>query len=215
MSPRRVSEEAGLDEPLDNTTLAAFGFRQLRTEYVLLKRLLIESEGRIKELMQANYEMGRRGERMKSKVGVLEGEKEAIKQNSKEDLETRTRRPGGRYNEKANEDFEALSLQQPSLEEKLRFANDQHQTSASTITHLQQALSTTELATRKLTKEKESPKNDLDKAAREAEASRIRFAQLLYDAKKMFEKNEEVQKLAAEVKEMGLKWKAGGEEARQ
>ena len=330
MSLRRVAEEAGLDEPLDKATLAAFGIRQLRTEYVLLKRLLIESEGRVKELMQANDEMGRRGEQMKGKIGVLEGEKEAIKrtvaeaeekakthseelevlkakltetetrirqlalekgelgkknrdlegrakalesdksslqrlvkdtkhlneilktqhseeekraqsfeeeilglrrqlaeenehvgvietetlslrqqiaeleetstllEKSKEDLETRVKRIPtlekevrlleskladleAASNEKASEDFEALSLQLQSLEEKLRLANDQHQTSTSTITHLQQTLSTTELATRKLTKEKESLKNDLDKAAQESKASRIRFAQLLHD----------------------------------
>ena len=330
MSLRRVAEEAGLDEPLDKATLAAFGIRQLRTEYVLLKRLLIESEGRVKELMQANDEMGRRGEQMKGKVGVLEGEKEAIKrtvaeaeekakkhseelevlraklietetrtrqltlekgelskknrdlegrakalegdksslqrlvndtkrlneilktqhseeekraqsfeeeilglrrqlaeenehvgvietetlslrqqiaeleetntllEKSKEDLETRVKQIPtlekkvrlleskladleAASNEKSNEDFEALSLQLQSLEEKLRFADDQHQTSTSTITHLQQALSTTELATRKLTKEKESLKNDLDKAAQESKASRTRFAQLLHD----------------------------------
>ena len=330
MSLRRVAEEAGLDEPLDKATLAAFGIRQLRTEYVLLKRLLIESEGRVKELMQTNDEMGRRGEQMKGKVGVLEGEKEAIKrtvaeaeekakkhseelealkakliemetrirqltlergelskknrdlegrvkalegdksslqrlvndtkrlneilktqhseeerraqsfeeeilglrrqlaeenehvgaietetlsfrqqiaeleetstllEKSKEDLETRVKRIPtlekeirlleskladleASSNEKANEDFEALSLQLQSLEEKLRFANDQHQTSTSTITHLQQTLSATELATRKLTKEKESLRNDLDKAAQESKASRVRFAQLLHD----------------------------------
>ncbi|CUS07034.1 unnamed protein product [Tuber aestivum] len=330
MSLRRVAEEAGLDEPLDKATLAAFGIRQLRTEYVLLKRLLIESEGRVKELMQANDEMGRRGEQMRSKVGVLEGEKEAIKrtvaeaeekakkhseelealkaklaemekrirqltlekgelskknrdledrakalegdksslqrlvsdtkrlneilktqhseeekraqsfeeeilglrrqlaeenehvgvietetlslrqqmteleessallEKSKQDLEARVKRIPSlekeiRFleskladletagNEGGSEDLEALSRQLQSLEEKLRLSNDQHQISTSTVAHLQQTLSTTELATRKLTKEKECLKKDLDKAAQESKASRIRFAQLLHD----------------------------------
>ncbi|PUU78685.1 hypothetical protein B9Z19DRAFT_1126309 [Tuber borchii] len=160
----------------------------------LRRQLAEENERQIAELEEAN----------------------TIPENSKEDLETRVKRIPtlenevrllesrladleAASNEKANQDFEALSLQQPSLEERLHFANDQHQTTTSTITHLQQA-STTTLATRKLTKEKESPKNDLDKAAREAEASRIHFAQLLHDAKKMFEKNEEVEKLVTEEK---------------
>ncbi|KAG0632638.1 hypothetical protein HOY80DRAFT_1045113 [Tuber brumale] len=330
MSLRRVAEEAGLDEPLDKATLAAFGIRQLRTEHVLLKRLLIESEGRVKELMQANDEIGRRGEQMKGKVGVLEGEKEAIKrtvaeaeakakkhseelealkvklvemekrirqlasekgelsqknrdlegrvnalegdklslqrlvndtkrlnetlknqyseeekraqsfeeeilglrrqlaeenehvgvietetlslrqqiaeleetgillEKCKEDLETRVKRIPtlekeirfleskladleAAINEKAHEDFEALSRQIQSLEEKLRLANDQHQTSTSTITRLKQTLSTTEAAVRKLTKEKELLKKDLDNAAQESKASRVRFAQLLHE----------------------------------
>jgi len=45
---------------------------------VLLKRLLIEREGRAKEPIQVKDEMGRR-EEMRGKVGVLEGEKEGIK----------------------------------------------------------------------------------------------------------------------------------------
>ena len=79
MSLRRVIEEAGLDEPPDKTTLIAFGTRRLRMEYVSTKRLLIESEVRVKELMQVNDEMGRREEQMKGKVGALEGEVETIK----------------------------------------------------------------------------------------------------------------------------------------
>lgn len=45
---------------------------------MLLKRLLIEREGRAKEPIQVKDEMGRR-EEMRGKVGVLEGEKEGIK----------------------------------------------------------------------------------------------------------------------------------------
>ncbi|PUU73963.1 hypothetical protein B9Z19DRAFT_1068580 [Tuber borchii] len=76
---RRLSEEAGLDEPADTTTLAAFATRQSRTEFVLQRRRLIGGEGRVKELMRVNDEMGRGEEPMKGKVGALEGEKEAIK----------------------------------------------------------------------------------------------------------------------------------------
>ncbi|PUU74194.1 hypothetical protein B9Z19DRAFT_1133758 [Tuber borchii] len=54
---RRVSEEAGLDETPGKATLAAFAARQLRTECVLLRRRLIGSEGRVKELMRVNDEM--------------------------------------------------------------------------------------------------------------------------------------------------------------
>jgi len=54
-----------MHEPLDKATLTAFGIRKLRIEYLLLKRLLIESEGHVKELMQTNDKIGRRGERMK------------------------------------------------------------------------------------------------------------------------------------------------------
>ena len=68
-----------MDEPSDKTTLTAFAIRRLRMKYVPLKRQLIEREGYIKELMLVNDEMGRRGEQMKGKVGVLEGETEAIK----------------------------------------------------------------------------------------------------------------------------------------
>ena len=57
MSLRRVSEEAGLDEPLENTTLSAFGTRQF-----------IGSEGRFKELKGVNHGMDRREEPMKGKV---------------------------------------------------------------------------------------------------------------------------------------------------
>lgn len=78
-SLRQAAEEAGWQEPLDKATLAAFGIRQLRSEHDLLKRLLIESEGRVKELMQANDELARRGEHVKENIGALEGEKEAIR----------------------------------------------------------------------------------------------------------------------------------------
>lgn len=79
MSLRRVSEEAGLYEPLNNTTHSGFGTRQLRTECSLLRRRLIGSEGRFKELMRVSDEIGRREEQMNSKVRAQEGEKEAIK----------------------------------------------------------------------------------------------------------------------------------------
>ena len=79
MSSRRVSEGAGLDQPLNKTTLTTFGIRQSRTEYLLLKILKIEGKGLVKQPMQANHEMSRPGDQMKGKVGILEGEKEAIK----------------------------------------------------------------------------------------------------------------------------------------
>jgi len=59
----------------DKTTLAAFGIRKLRTENLLKKRLLMESKGRVKELMQAHQVMGRRGKQMKGKDGFLEGKR--------------------------------------------------------------------------------------------------------------------------------------------
>jgi chromosome segregation ATPase len=90
-SLRQAAEEAGLEEPLDKATLAAFGIRQLRTEYILIKRLLIESEGRVKDLMQANNELTRRGEHVKENIAALEGEKEAIKRTVTE-AEERTKR---------------------------------------------------------------------------------------------------------------------------
>ena len=79
MSPRLVSEKAGLDGPLGKTTLTGFGIRQLRTEYLVLKIMMIEAKGRLKQPMQVSHEMSRRGEQMKGKVGILEGQKEAIK----------------------------------------------------------------------------------------------------------------------------------------
>lgn len=78
MSLRRVAEEAGLDEPLDKATLAAFGIRNLRAEFVMIKRLLIESEGRVKGLMQVNDELGRRGEQAE-KLRISEEQREAFK----------------------------------------------------------------------------------------------------------------------------------------
>ncbi|PUU73957.1 hypothetical protein B9Z19DRAFT_1134099 [Tuber borchii] len=79
MSLRRVSE-AGLGEPPDKTTLAAFGTRKLRTECVLLRRQFIGSEGHVKELMRVNDEIGRREENMKKdKAKKLYGELEALK----------------------------------------------------------------------------------------------------------------------------------------
>lgn len=79
MSLRRVADEAGLGEPLDKATLAAFGIRQLRSEYVLLKRVLIESEGRVKELMQANDEHGRRAREAEEKLEFAVDERDAFK----------------------------------------------------------------------------------------------------------------------------------------
>lgn len=79
MSLRRVADEAGLDEPLDKATLAAFGIRQLRAEYLLLKRLVIESEGRVKDLMQANDELDRRGAEAQEKLGFAEDERDALR----------------------------------------------------------------------------------------------------------------------------------------
>ncbi|PUU80398.1 hypothetical protein B9Z19DRAFT_1063484 [Tuber borchii] len=69
-SPRRVTEESSLDE---------VGIRRLKREYVSMKRRLIESEGRVKELKQVNDEMGKREEQLQGKVRALEGEKEAVK----------------------------------------------------------------------------------------------------------------------------------------
>lgn len=79
MSLRRVADEAGLDEPLDKATLAAFGIRQLRTEYLVFKRLVIESEDRVKELMQANKELDRSGAEAQEKLGSAEDEREAFR----------------------------------------------------------------------------------------------------------------------------------------
>lgn len=87
MSLRRVADEAGLDEPLDKATLAAFGIRQLRSEYVLLKRLVIESEGRVKDLMQANEELDRRGAEVQEKLGLAEDERDMLR-TAAEDAET-------------------------------------------------------------------------------------------------------------------------------
>jgi len=414
---RRVIQEVGLDEPLDNT-LPVFSIRKLRTEYRLLERLFMESEGRVEELMQVNDEMGKHGEEMKARVGVLEGEKEAVehtateaeetskkpseqhgaiqhtateaeetakkpsegygaiqrtateaeetaKKPSEEDgaikhttteAEETAKQPSGEHRalegnlidtetlikelifencelSKKNKDLEGQvkaqvgvlegekeaiqrtateaeeTAKKPSeehraLEENLtetqtlikelilencelskknkdlkgrvkaledeksslqRLANDtkrlneilktQHseeekrahsfeeailalrrhlaregedfarsktqiqnqiaelqsleeklQNSTATINYFERALLNTKLTTSKLQSEKESLKNDLDKAAREAEASGIRFAQLLKDAREMWKKNGEwVEKLAGEVKELGLK----------
>ncbi|KAH8151034.1 uncharacterized protein LAJ45_04735 [Morchella importuna] len=60
MSLRKVAEQAGLDEPLDKATLAAFGIRQLRTEHTLVKRLLAESEARVKDTAEQHEKMLRR-----------------------------------------------------------------------------------------------------------------------------------------------------------
>jgi len=75
MSPRRVSEEAGSDEPLDKTTFEAFSIRQLRIEYLVLKTPMTEGKGLVKQPM---HEMRRPGEQMNGKVGIQEGDKEAI-----------------------------------------------------------------------------------------------------------------------------------------
>jgi len=111
MSLRRVAEEGGLDEPIGKAKLAAFGIRQLRTEYVLLKQLLIEGERRVKELMQTNDEIGRCGEQMKGKVGVLEAEKEAIKRTVAETEEKA---------KKHSEELEALKAKLIEMETRIR-----------------------------------------------------------------------------------------------
>lgn len=87
MSLRRVADEAGLDEPLDKATLAAFGIRQLRTEYLVFKRLVIENEDRIKELIQANEELDRSGAEAQEKLGSAEDERDAFRA-AAEDAET-------------------------------------------------------------------------------------------------------------------------------
>ena len=111
MSLRRVAEEAGLDEPHGKVTLAAFRIRQLRTEYILLKRLRIKSEGRVKELIQTNDEISRSGERMKGKVGVLEGEKKVIKRTVAEAEEKA---------KKHSEELEALKAKLIEMEKRIR-----------------------------------------------------------------------------------------------
>ena len=111
MSLRRVAEEAGLDELHGKVTLAAFRIRQLRTEYILLKRLRIESEGRVKELIQTNDEISRSGERMKGKVGVLEGEKKVIKRTVAEAEEKA---------KKHSEELEALKAKLIRMEKRIR-----------------------------------------------------------------------------------------------
>lgn len=87
MSLRRVADEAGLDEPLDKATLAAFGIRQLRGEYVSLKRMVSESEVRVKDLIQANEELDRRGAEVQEKLGFVEDERDTFR-TAAEDAET-------------------------------------------------------------------------------------------------------------------------------
>lgn len=64
-----------MDELLGKTTLPAFSTRKLKTRCVLLKRLLIESQGRFKGLIRVNDVVGRHEKQMKGKVGALEGKK--------------------------------------------------------------------------------------------------------------------------------------------
>jgi len=52
---------------------------------------MIEGNGRVQQPMQVNHEMGRPGEHMQRKVGILEGEKEAIKRTVPE-AEEKTRK---------------------------------------------------------------------------------------------------------------------------
>lgn len=64
-----------MDEQLDKTTFAAFGTRKLKTECVLLKRLLIESQELFKGLIRVKDVMGRHEKQIKGKVGALEGKR--------------------------------------------------------------------------------------------------------------------------------------------
>lgn len=84
MSLRRVADEAGLNEPLDRVALAAFGIRQLRTEYLVLKSLLIESENRVKGLLQKNDELESRGREAEEKLELTVAERDAFRTAAKE-----------------------------------------------------------------------------------------------------------------------------------
>jgi len=93
---------------------------------------------------------------------------------------------------------EANSSQQQSLENEL-------QTSLATIKFQGRALFNTRLTISKMAREKEALIKDLAKKEGESKASRIRFSQLLKEAHEMRKKSGDlVEKLAAEVKELGL-----------
>ena len=100
-----------MDKPLNKTTLKAFGIRQLRTTYLLLKRLIIEGKGRVQQLMQVNYGISRPGGQRKGKVGILEGETEAIKRTVAE-AEEKTK--------KHSEEQEALKVNLIEAETRIR-----------------------------------------------------------------------------------------------
>jgi len=101
-------------------------------------------------------------------------------------------------NDQAYEAPEANSSQPQSLENEL-------QTSFATIKFQGRALFNTQLTISKMAREKEALMKDLAKKERESKASRIRFSQLLEEARKMHKESGDLEeKLAAEVKELGL-----------
>ena len=134
---------------------------------------------------------------LRERMAELE-ETSAVLEKSKDDLETRIKGIThwerkirllksnltdlkATTNEKISGALEVDSLRLRSLREKLRFANDQHQTSTPTLNHLLQTVFTTKLAISKLTKERESLKNDLSQAAEKSQASSIRLAHIFHD----------------------------------
>lgn len=78
MSLRRVAEQAGLDEPLDKATLAAFGIRQLRTEHSAVKRRLAECEAKVKDTAEAHEKLLRRTTDQSEKLRASEEQQRAL-----------------------------------------------------------------------------------------------------------------------------------------
>ncbi|PUU79462.1 hypothetical protein B9Z19DRAFT_1064222 [Tuber borchii] len=162
MSPKCVPKQSNLDEPLDETTLEAFGIRQLRTHEELLKRLLIESKGWVKELIRVNDDMGReKGElRVKNhdledRFNTLQGEKSSLQR-------------------LVNDTKSLNELLETQHSEAERRAQGELEKSAVTIKYFERALLNTRIAISKLEIERNSLTKDLEKAGQKSKVSRIR-----------------------------------------
>ncbi|KAL7274132.1 hypothetical protein RUND412_002986 [Rhizina undulata] len=110
MSLRRIAEEAGLEESLDKAQLAAFGIRQLRSDYDCLKKLLVESDGMVKSLMAANENTVKKVKELEDEVDDLESVKETLEK-ARNEMDGEMKKTG--------EQMETLKMELKAVEAKL------------------------------------------------------------------------------------------------
>jgi len=212
-----LEQVRGKDETIGHLRKAAFEMgkrgRELRgrvevmeAEKEAIKRTVTEAEEKGMKLAKDHGALA--GKLMEAEACVkqftLENSELRMKNDCLEEEMLELRRQRAKENEQvANIETELLSLKE-KIAELLPLQN-QVEKAERTMRYQERTLYNTKLDNSKLSKEKESLTNDLAKSLRESRASRLRLTQLLKEAYDMHKQSGDlVEKLGAEVKELGL-----------
>ncbi|KAG0131908.1 hypothetical protein HOY82DRAFT_538994 [Tuber indicum] len=165
-------------------------------EQKALKEKLIEVETRIRQLIFEKDELSKKNHDLRGQVNALESDKSSLHRlvshtkGLNKTLKTKHSEEESLCHQLAEEneyigviETKTLSLWKQIAE--LQFLEERLQKSTAPMNYLKRLLLNTKPTTSKLNREKESLKDELDKAGREASALCICFAQLLKDVQEM------------------------------